>query len=270
MWRFAALDSPRDRQNFVKTQSAAAVTLEAMTTRANPAAPRRADGSGAGSPPADAAQDVLALTPALLPIGAALGVVIAASRTGDVAGLLGAPLVYGGSAQLTATTMFQHGAALAAIVGSAALVNARLVFYSATLAQRFHAQPRWFRFLGAHFIIDQTYLSALRRPEHVDQDFRRYWLCLGLGVMGVWSAAVGLGLLLGPRLPSLPHLPLVGTALFVGMLVPRLRDRAGVAAAAASGVVASVAAHAPAGVGVLAGTVVGVAAGLAVRNGRRT
>lgn len=213
---------------------------------------------------------MLGLIPALLPIGATLGVVVAASRTGYGAGLLGAPLVYGGSAQLTATTMFQHGAGLAAIVGSAALVNARLVLYSATLARRFHLQPRWFRFVGAHFIIDQTYLSALRRPEHVGRHFRRYWLGLGLGVMAVWSAAVGLGLLLGPRLPPLPHLPLAGTALFVGMLVPRLRDRASVAAAAAGALVAFVAAHAPAGFGVLAGTLVGVAAGLATRNGRGT
>jgi predicted branched-subunit amino acid permease len=121
--------------------------------------------------------------------------------------------------------MFQQGAGLLAVVGSALLVNARLLIYSAALAPRCRAQPTWFRLVAPHFIIDQTYLSALDRPGHAGRRFRAYWLWLGLGVMAVWSAAVGIGVLVGPRLPSLPHLTLAGTALFVGMLMPRIRDR---------------------------------------------
>jgi predicted branched-subunit amino acid permease len=36
----------------------------------------------------------------LLPFGIALGVVIAATRMADVVGVIGAPVLYGGSAQL--------------------------------------------------------------------------------------------------------------------------------------------------------------------------
>jgi hypothetical protein len=93
---------------------------------------------------ADARRDVLILAPGLLPFGIALGIVIGSSAMGDGAGVLGAPLVYGGSAQLTATTLFQQGAGLLAVVGSALTVNARLLFYSAALAPRFNAHPAWF------------------------------------------------------------------------------------------------------------------------------
>ena len=221
------------------------------------------------SPRRDAARDVLALAPGLFPFGATLGVVIAASVTGKAAGLLGAPLVYGGSAQLTATTLFQHGAGLLVVVGSAMIVNARLLLYGASLAHRFRGQPRWFRLVGPHFIVDQTYISAAGRPAHRDGQFRRYWLSLGLGVGAMWSAAVGTGLLLGPQLPALPHLSLVGIALFIGMLLPRLRDAPSVAAAVSAAAVAPVAAQLFPGVGVLAGAAAGMIAGLLTTRGSR-
>ena len=101
---------------------------------------------------------------ALVPFGVTLGVVVAATGTGDLAGWLAAPVVYSGSAQLAATTLFNHGAGLLTIVASAIAVSARLVLYSASLAPRFHGQPRWFRLIGPHFITDQTYLSAVARP----------------------------------------------------------------------------------------------------------
>lgn len=236
-------------------------------------APRRAEARfgtahDAGDPRSDAVRDVASVAPGLVPYGIALGVVIAASRMGDAAGLLGAPLVYGGSAQLTATTMFQQGAGLLALIGSAVTVNARLLLYSASLAPRFKAQPRWFRLAAPHFIIDQTYLSALRHPGHDGRRFRSFWLWLGFGVMTVWSAAVGIGVLVGPQLPSLPHLTLIGTALFIGMLMPRLHDRPSVTAALTAAAAAPLAAQVVPTAGVMTGTVAGLLAGIAAR--RRT
>jgi predicted branched-subunit amino acid permease len=217
------------------------------------------------SPRADAVRDVVAVTPALVPFGVTLGVVVAATSTGDMAGWLGAPAVYSGSAQLAATTLFNRGAGLLTIVASAIAVSARLVLYSASLAPRFHGQPRWFRLVGPHFITDQTYLSAEGRPEHQGSFFRSYWLCVGCGVGAVWSAAVGFGLSLGPHLPTLPHLSLASTALFVGMLMPRMREKTGRVAALVAGVVAPLAALATPNLGVLVGTAAGISAGLAAR-----
>lgn len=242
---------PRKRHADVMAHCRPAATLDTLATR-----PRR-----------DAWRDVLAVAPGLLPFGVALGIVIASTKMGDATGLVGAPLVYGGSAQLTATTMFQQGAGVLAIVGSALTVNARLLLYGAALAPRFLAQPIWFRFAAAHFIIDQTYLSASARPGHSGPGFRTYWLTLGLGVMAVWSAALGVGVLVGPQLPPLPHLTLAGTALFVGMVVPRVRDRPSLAAAVTAGTVAPLAAQVVPTAGVLVGAAAGVLAGAAAKRG---
>jgi predicted branched-subunit amino acid permease len=260
----------RNRHAAVMTWRAVAARLDAVTTtdqQIRPNTARRHAGTtrGANSARNDAVRDVLSVAPGILPFGLALGIVIASTSMGDAAGFLGAPLVYGGSAQLTATTMFQQGAGLLAVVGSAVTVNARLLLYSASLAPRFSGQPRWFRLTAPHFIIDQTYLSALGRPGHAGRRFRTYWLWLGLGVMAVWSAAVGMGVLIGPRLPSLPHLTLAGTALFVGMLMPRVCDRPSVAAAITAGAVAPLAAQVAPSIAVVAGTAAGMVAGMAAR-----
>jgi predicted branched-subunit amino acid permease len=256
---------PRSPANLHKsgmTRRAAPATLVDMTTDQ-----LTAPGDQVISPRAAALRDLAAIAPGVAPFGVALGVVTATTRMGDVAGLLGAPLVYGGSAQLTATTMFDAGAGLLAIVGAALTVSARLLLYGAALAPRFRDQPAWFRYLGPHLIIDQTYLCSLARPQLTGRSFRTYWLGLGLGLGVVWTAAVAAGLLIGPRLPAMPHLSLAGTALFVGMLMPRLRDRASVRGAVVAAVVAPlVATLLPSGA-VIVGAVAGLLASLAGRKG---
>ena len=93
--------------------------------------------------------------------------------------LIGGAAIYGGSAQLAAVTLLDRGLGLLAVVLTTAVVNARLLLYSAALGDRFRSQPRLFRWLAPHFIIDQTYLMALSRPTLEGTGFRRYWGWLG-------------------------------------------------------------------------------------------
>ena len=79
-----------------------------------------------------------------------------------------------------------------------------------------------------------------------------------------------MGVAAGPLLPDLPHLVLVGAAMFLAMLVPRLVDRPSVAAALVGAVVSAFAAFVLPGVAVLAGTVAGVAAAVETRRGARS
>jgi predicted branched-subunit amino acid permease len=208
--------------------------------------------------------DGLSLTPSLAPFGVTLGVAIATLGFDKLAGVLGAGAVYAGSAQLTAVTLFHTGMGLAGLVASAAIVNARLLLYSAALSPAFDRQPRWFRTIAPHFIIDQTYLMATTRCDLDPRDFRRYWLALGSCVLAAWTAAVTLGVVVGPALPELPHLIFVGTVMFLGMLVPRLCDKPSIAAAVVGCLVAAVVSLALPALGIVAGAVAGVVAGIAL------
>jgi predicted branched-subunit amino acid permease len=177
-------------------------------------------------------------------------------------------MVYGGSAQLATSTVLHAGAGLLAAVLAGVVVSARMLLYGAALADRFADQPRWFRWLGPATLLDQTYLSALDRPDYRSAQFRRYWGWLSLDLLVVWLAAVAIGVAAGPLLPDLPHLILIGTAMFLAMLVPRLVDRPTLTAAVVGAFASATTLLVLPSVAVLTGTLAGVTAGMLARRGR--
>jgi 4-azaleucine resistance transporter AzlC len=212
-----------------------------------------------------ALRDTASVALGMVSFGVTLGVTISVLGFGTLPGLVGAVAVYGGSAQLTAITLVHQGAALLAVVVSAAVVNSRLLLYGASLSPRFREQPAWFRWLAPHFVIDQTYLLSSARPGLDPRTFRRYWGWLGSFVLVVWSSSIAVGMLAGPVLPAMPHLGFVGTAMFLGMLAPRLTNRPAVAAAAAGGLVGAAVGVVRPELGIVCGAVAGVMAGMAVQ-----
>lgn len=176
----------------------------------------------------DGIRDILPVVVSAVPFAAVIGVTIAQLDTVPAwAALLSGPLFYAGTAQLAALTLFEGGASVVAVLATVVVINARLTMYGAALEPLFRDQPVWFRWLAPHFLIDQTYALAEARPELGDpRRFRRYWLTAGF-VLGVaWTAAMGGAVLLGPILPAVSPLDFAATAMFVGFLVPRLRERA--------------------------------------------
>jgi predicted branched-subunit amino acid permease len=194
-----------------------------------------------------AVRDIVPVTLAVAPLGFVVGVSVPALDIPRSIGLAAAPLLYSGSTQLTFLTLAAAGAGLLSIVGTLLLVNARLVLYSAALAPRFRGQPAWFRWLTPTFVVDQTFaLVSGRRDLDDPARFRRYWLTIG-GVLGLgWSVAVACGTILGPVVPDAVPLELTAPALFVGLVVPKLRDpRDYLGAAVATG--AALLGHGPLG-----------------------
>jgi predicted branched-subunit amino acid permease len=207
-----------------------------------------------------AVRDVASFMSGMVTFGIMLGVTAVAYGDRPWEAPLGSVLVYGGSAQLAAMSVLHLGGALATAVLAGLVVHARVALYGAALQPRFRDQPWWFRVLGPHFIIDQTYLSAADRPELTGARFRRYWGWLGGALLVVWSGSVLLGVLIAPLLPDLPHLVLVPMCLFLAMLVPKLADRVSVVSAVVAAAVALVVAHLVPSAGILAGALAGVAA----------
>ena len=215
-----------------------------------------------------AAADLLAMAPGVVPFGVTLGVTAGSLGTGVVSTLLGAGAVYGGSAQLTTMTLLHLGTGLATAVASGLVVNARMMLYGAALERHFASQPTWFRLLGPAFIVDQTYAAATAHAGYTAAEFRRYWAWLGYGLLAIWLSAVAVGLIAGPVLPPLPHLILVGVALFVAMLVPRLVDKPSVIGAVTTAVVALAVGRVAPNLGILAGACAGVAAAVLTERSR--
>lgn len=216
-----------------------------------------------------AARDLLPSLIALVPFALVVGVT--AQRTGaGIAGGVGAGFaIYAGTAQLSALSLLHEGAPAATVVLAVAVINARLPLYAAALESHFRGQPRWFRWFGPHFIVDQTFAIVTARDDLDDPvRFRRYWLATAGVLTLVWLTVIATGMSLGDRLPaSHPALVFTPIALFVPMLVPRLANRPAAVAAGVSALTAAAAqlsglmsSGLPILVGALTGTVAAAAA----------
>jgi predicted branched-subunit amino acid permease len=212
----------------------------------------------------DALRDIAPVVVSVVPFAAIIGVTIAQSPVvPPLIGLLAGPAMYAGSSQLAALTLLDGGAGVATVLATVAIINARLSLYGAVMEPRFRPQPVWFRWLAPHFLVDQTYALATVRTDLADPvRFRRYWLTAGL-VLGIgWTVAMSLALLLGPVVPADSPLTFAATAVFVGLLFPRLRARAARRPAAIAAVVTLLASPLPNGLGLLAGALAGIAPSL--------
>ncbi|MFZ2012739.1 MAG: AzlC family ABC transporter permease [Nocardioides sp.] len=156
---------------------------------------------------------------ALPPYAAIIGVTIGTGGGNRLAGLAGAPLLYSGSAHLSAMALLHRGAPGLTVVVTVAMVNARFLVYSAALAPYFVDQPRWFRWLAPHFIVDQVY-GLVQRRKDLDEParFRTYWLTVSGLILVSWTTAMSVGVLLGPAVPDLPAMTMLPISAFLGLL----------------------------------------------------
>ena len=224
-----------------------------------------------GAPPASwaaagrsAATDLAPVLPGLVPLGLVVGIAVAGTDLGALVGIGGGLAIFAGTAQLSAVSLLDSGAGPLAVLLSVAVINVRLVMYAAALEPRFRDQPRWFRWLGPHFLVDQTFALATARDDLDDPvRFRRYWLVMGSLLALAWAGLIGVGMAVGPAVAVAgPALLFAPAALFVSLLVPRLTGRPGLAAATTAAAVAgavTATGAVPAGAGVLAGAAAGVA-----------
>jgi predicted branched-subunit amino acid permease len=205
-----------------------------------------------------ALHDVWPVLVGLAPFAMALGIAMREANISTPTGVIGSFLVYAGSAQLAAVTLMKSGVGIVGVLGAVALINARFLLYGAALEPRFRSQPAWFRWLAPHFLVDQTYVLADSRPDlESPQRFRRYWLTVAAAVAVVWLSAIGSTLAVGDLLPAETPLTFAPIAVLVGILVPKLRDKAARQAAVAAALASLCGGSLPSGAGLLLGVVVG-------------
>lgn len=215
----------------------------------------------------DGARAVAALAVGVLPFGLAFGVVAAASTAVPaVVGGLSSTIVFAGASQVAIIELLDSGAAWFVAVGTALVVNARLMMYSGALAPAFREFPVGWRFGLAYLITDQAAVPSILRFETLtDPDLRR-WFFLGAGLTMwlPWHASTWVGVLAGAAVPASWRIDFAVPLMFIALLVPSVRRRADAVGAVVAAVVAVAGIGLPLNLGILVGTVVGIGAGLVV------
>lgn len=224
------------------------------------------DASGQ-SPRSEFFAGVRAQAPLLLgvaPFGMAYGAY--AVKAGLPTGLAQAmsAIVFGGASQFVAVRLIANEVPGAVIVLTVLLVNARHMLYSASLAPYTdHLARRW-RWLLAYLLTDEAYATAIARYRR-GTAAHAHWFVFGtsIALWTTWQVATAVGVFVGAAVPDSWSLDFALPLTFIALLVPALKGRPALAAAAVAGVIATVGFRWPYGTGLLTAILAGMAAGIA-------
>jgi predicted branched-subunit amino acid permease len=163
--------------------------------------------------------------------------------------------------------MMAAGEAGLVIVLVSALVNMRHMLYSASLAPYVDHLPLRWRVPLAYMLTDEGYAVAATRYRAGDEAAPyRHWFVLGalVALWVCWQVTTAAGIIAGQQFPDSWSLDFAFVVTFIAIIVPTLKDRPSLAAAAVAGTVAIAGFDWPYRTGLFTAALCGMAAGLAL------
>ncbi|MGR6972019.1 AzlC family ABC transporter permease [Streptomyces cynarae] len=162
-------------------------------------------------------------------------------------------VVYAGSAQFSAVGILLAGGGPVAAAATGLLLNTRTAAFSLAVADVLGGRGRAARFLGAHLVTDETAAFALAQRDPARRR-TAFWIS-GIGMYTMWNVSVLGGALAGGVLGDTDAFGLDAAfpAVLAALVLPSVRDDAGVRRAALAGgaVALAVTPFVPAGLPVL-------------------
>jgi 4-azaleucine resistance transporter AzlC len=174
-------------------------------------------------------------------------------------------IVFAGSAQFIATDLFAASAPALVILLTTLMVNLRHVLYSASLAPYVAHLPVGWRAGLAYLLTDEAYaVTILHYRDDTGPAAHKHWYFLGAGLTlwTVWQLSTAAGIFLGAQIPAAWGLDFTLALVFIGIMIPTLRDRPSVAAALIAALVAILAHGLPYQLGLMLAALAGIATGL--------
>lgn len=220
----------------------------------------------AGSPRAEFLAGLKAELPlalGVIPFGLIYGVIALGAGLPPAAAQGMSSIIFAGSSQFISAQLFGLSTPAAVIVMTVAVVNLRHLLYSASLAPYIKALPARWKWLLAYLLTDEAYAVTVVRFGQPDGSRLKHWFFLASGLLlwATWQASTAAGIFLGAAVPASWSLDFTLALTFIGIVVPMLRDRPGLASALTAGIVAVAAANLPYRLGLLAAALAGIAVG---------
>lgn len=209
------------------------------------------------------AKAAVPLAVAAVPFGLVYGVAVADSSVSAWVGGAASWIVLAGAAQLSLLSLIDNDAAWVTAVGTALVINARFVLYSAALAPAFADFPARWRVALPYLLTDQTASLALLHFGTERDPVKRRWYYLGAALLFVtaWWIGTVVGIVLGGSRPEALDIGFAIPAMFIALVVPVLVDRASIVAAVVAAAVTVIAAGFPNGTNIIIGALTGIAVG---------
>jgi 4-azaleucine resistance transporter AzlC len=216
---------------------------------------------------------VRAVFPILLgvfPFGMIYGVLARQAGLSASASQVMSSLVFAGSSQFITAQLLSQAVPGLVIILTIAVVNLRHALYSASVAGFVQHLPLRWKIGLSYLLTDEAYAVTITHYNREGCEGNQHWFFLGagLGLWSCWQISTAVGVFLGAVIPSSWSLDFALPLTFIALVVPSLKDRAGVAAALVGGVVALLVFALPYKLGIIAAALAGIGAGMLVEGKR--
>ena len=219
----------------------------------------------------DAVRDMSPLLIGVAPFGIIAGVTAVDAGLSPVQAFALSPVIFAGAAQLAAIGLLARDAAVAVVILTPLVINARHIMYSAALAPWFRPLPAGRKAALAYVMTDQAFaVSILRfgRKEEAVGDRVAYYLGVALSLWLTWQVTSIIGIVVGGGIPPEWSLDFAVPLVVLALLCPTVTDRPTAVAAVVGAAVAVAGAGLPFNLGLPVGALSGIAAGYLVEGAR--
>lgn len=212
-------------------------------------------------------QGVRAILPILLgvvPFGMIYGVLARQAGLSPAPAQAMSSIVFAGSSQFIAAQLIHQAVPGLVVILTIAVVNLRHALYSASVAEYVrHLNGAW-KVLLSYLLTDEAYAVAITHYNQAGSQGNQHWFFFGAGLTlwSSWQISTAVGIFLGAVIPASWSLDFALPLTFIALVVPALKDRAGVAAALVGGVLAVIAFAMPYKLSIIVASLAGITAGL--------
>jgi len=202
----------------------------------------------------------------VIPFGLIYGALAMHAQLSVAAAQAMSAVIFAGSAQIILTQLLAAGTSGVVLLAVVFVVNLRHALYSASVAPYLRSLRTAWKVLLAYLLTDEAYAVVISHYQRDGLSANRHWYFLGAGLTlwAAWQVSSGLGVFIGANLPQGAALSFVLPLTFIALVVPALKDRAGLAAAGTAAVVGVLAMNFPFKTGLLAAALLGILAGMAI------
>ena len=202
----------------------------------------------------------------VVPFGLLFGALAISAHLSSLAAQAMSSIIFAGSAQFIAAQLIGTGTSGLVILMVVFVVNLRHALYSASVAPFIKGLNTTWKLLLAYLLTDEAYAVTITHYNREGDSPDRHWYFLGAGLTlwSSWQFSTAIGIFIGAQIPPNWPLGFILPLTFIALVVPALKDRAGVAAALVAGLVGLVAINFPYKTGLLAAALIGILTGMLI------
>jgi 4-azaleucine resistance transporter AzlC len=207
----------------------------------------------------------------VVPFGLVFGALAISAHLSTLAAQAMSSIIFAGASQIIAAQLVGTGTSGLVILMVVFVVNLRHALYSASIAPHVKDLKTGWKLLLAYLLTDEAYAVTIIHYNREPDSSYRHWYFFGAGLTlwSSWQVSTAVGIFIGAQIPASWPLDFVLPLTFIALVVPAIKDRAGLASALVAGLIGLLATNLPYKTGLLAAALIGIITGLVIEGRRK-